>query len=77
MRIRSQPEEFVWIFGWCNLSILAVWQTKAKLFLPTSIAVVGSQIILGGVLLMTGNGVPIVITSIAVISAEIIIFKYS
>jgi hypothetical protein len=46
-----------------------------RLFIPTTIAIVGSQIISGGGLLMMGNGVPIVITSIAIISAGTIVFK--
>ncbi|MFM2303903.1 MAG: hypothetical protein RLZZ135_1313 [Cyanobacteriota bacterium] len=74
LKIQSKHEEFIWIFGWCNLAILLVWQMRARL-LVTTIAVVGSQIILGGVLLMMGNGAPIMITSIAIISAGIIIFK--
>ena len=75
LKIPSQPEEFIWIFVWSNLSILAAWQIGKKLFLPTTIAVFSSQIILGGVLLIMGNGVPIVITSIAIISAGTIGFK--
>jgi hypothetical protein len=74
LKIQSKHEEFIWIFGWCNLAILLVWQIRARLFV-TTIAVVGSQIILGGVLLMMGNGVPIVITSIAIIIAGTIVFK--
>jgi hypothetical protein len=74
LKIQSKHEEFIWIFGWCNLAILVVWQIRTRLFM-TTIAVVGSQIILGGVLLMMGNGVPIVITSIAIISAGTIVFK--
>jgi hypothetical protein len=75
LKIPSKSEEFIWIFVWCNLSILAVWQIGTRLFVPTTIAVVSSQIILCGVLLMMGNGVPIAITSIAIISAGIIVFK--
>jgi hypothetical protein len=74
LKIQSKPEEFIWIFMWCNLSIFAVWQIGTRLFVPTTIAIVGSQIILGGGLMMMGNGVPIIITSIAIISAGIIIF---
>jgi hypothetical protein len=74
LKIPSQPEQFLWIFGWCHLSILAVWQMGMRSFVPTFIAVIGSHIIVGGVLLMMGHGVPIVMTSIAII-AEIIIFK--
>jgi hypothetical protein len=72
-KIPSRTEEFIWIFVWCNLSIFAVWRIGSRLFIPTTIAIVGSQIILGGVMLMMGNGVPIVITSIAIISAGIVV----
>ncbi|WP_310416530.1 hypothetical protein [Chamaesiphon sp. OTE_8_metabat_110] len=72
LKIPSQPEQFLWIFGWCHLSILAGWQIGTRLFVPIFIAVVGSQIILGGVMLVMGNGVPIVITSIATIGTGII-----
>ena len=75
LKTQSKLEEFIWIFAWCNLSILAVWKIGLRLFVPTTIAVVSSQIISGGLLLMMGNGVPIVITSIAIITAGIIIFK--
>jgi hypothetical protein len=73
LKVQSKSEEFIWIFVWCNLSIFIVWQMSCRLFMPT-MAVVGSQTILGGVLLM-GNGMPIVITSIAIISAGTIVFK--
>lgn len=75
LKIPSKSEEFIWIFVWCNLSRLVVWQIGTRLFVPITISVVSSQIILGGVLLMMGNGVPIAITSIAIISAGTIIFK--
>ena len=74
LKISSKAEEFIWIFGWCNLSIFAVWQ-MGRSFIPTTGTVVGSQIILGGVLLMMGNAVPITMTSIAIISTGTIVFK--
>jgi len=74
LKISSKAEEFIWIFGWCNLSIFAVWQ-MGRLFIPTTGTVVGSQIILGGVLLMMGQVVPITMTSIAIIITGTIIFK--
>jgi hypothetical protein len=74
LKISSKAEEFIWIFGWCNLSIFAVGQ-MGRLFIPTTGTVVGSQIILGGVLLMMGNVVPITMTSIAIISTGTIVFK--
>lgn len=73
LKISSKFEEFIWIFIWCNLGIFAVWQIGSRWFVPT-IFVVCSQIIIGGVLLMMGNTVPIVITSIAIISAGTIGF---
>jgi hypothetical protein len=75
IRNPSKVEEFIWIFVWSNLSILAIWQIGMRLFVPTTIAIVGSQIILGGVLLMMGNGIPIIITSIVIISAGIVVLK--
>jgi hypothetical protein len=60
---------------WCNLSVFAVWQIGSRLFVPTTIAVIGGQLIFGGVLLIMENGIPIVITSIAIISAEIVVLK--
>jgi hypothetical protein len=75
LKIQSKSEEFIWIFIWCNLSVFAVWQMGSRLFLTTTVAVVGSQIILGGVLLIMGNSVPIAMTSIAIISAGTIVFK--
>ena len=74
LKISSKAEEFIWIFGWCNLSIFAVWRMK-RLFIPTTGTVVCSQIVLGGVLLMMGNMVPITMTSIAIISTGTIVFK--
>jgi hypothetical protein len=73
LKIRSQPEQFIWTFVWCSLSISVVWQLEKRLFVSIFIAVVGSQIILGGVILITGNIVPLVTTSIAIISAGTII----
>ncbi len=75
LKIQSQTERFIWTFVWCNLSILAVWQLGIRVFAHTFIAVIGSQIILGGVMLMMGNSVPIVMTSIVIISAGTIIVK--
>jgi hypothetical protein len=80
LKVRSKSEDFIWILVWCNLSALAAWQMRARLFVPITITVVGSQIILGGVLLIMGNGIPIVITSIAIISTGITLHfasKYS
>jgi hypothetical protein len=73
LKIQSKSEDFIWIFGWGSLSALAVWQMRAR-FIPTTIAIVGSQIMLGGVLLIMGNGIPIFITSIAIISAGTILY---
>jgi hypothetical protein len=75
LKIWSQLEEFVWIFSWCNISTLAVWQMRKRLFIPILIIGFGTQIILGGVLLMLGNGVPVLITSISMISTGIITSK--
>ena len=75
LKIPPKSEEFIWIFIWCNFSIVAIWQIRTRLFIPTTIAIVGSQIIVGGVMLMMGNCVPIIITSIAIISTRITIFK--
>ncbi len=69
LKIPSHLEEFIWIFSWCNLSIWAVWQLGARKFVPTIFVVVSSQIICGGVLLMMGNGIPIILTSIGSICA--------
>lgn len=75
IRIQSTAEEFIWVFMWCNISVFAVWQMGTRFFVPITIAATGSQIILGGILLMMGNGIPIIITSIAIIGVRIIIFK--
>ncbi len=75
IKIPTKSEEFMWIFIWCNFSILAIWQIRTRLFIPTIIGIVSSQIILGGVLLTIGNGVPIIITSIAIIGASTIGFR--
>jgi hypothetical protein len=79
-KIWSKSEEFIWIFIWCSISVGAIWQvgcfTKTtKLFIPATITIVGTQIIIGGVLLVMGNCVPIVITTIAIIGASSIVFK--
>jgi hypothetical protein len=75
LRIQSKSEEFIWISIWSILSVFAIWQIDRRLFILTIVAVAGSQIILGGILLMMGNGVPMIITSIVIISAATIAHK--
>jgi hypothetical protein len=77
LKICPKSAEFIWIMIWCNISMAAVWQVRSsntlpnhqKLFVPTTIAIVGAQIIGGGVVLILGNCVPITVTTIAIIAA--------
>jgi hypothetical protein len=75
LKIQSKHEELIWISIWSILSIFAVWQIGRRSIAGTILAVVGSQIIVGGILLMMGNGVPTVVTSIVIISAGTIAHK--
>lgn len=75
LKTRSQPEELIWIFGWCNLSILAVWKIGKKVFTFITIAIFSSQVMLGGIMIIMGNSTPIAMTSIAIISAGMIGLK--
>jgi hypothetical protein len=75
LKIQSKFEEFIWIFVWSNLSIFAVLQMGARWFFPTTIAVVGSQIIIGGIMLAIGIGVPTIVTSIVIIIVDLFMYN--
>jgi hypothetical protein len=59
----SNQQKLLWVFGWSFLGGLALWHWKWKLLLPAAIG----QIFVSVVCLGFGHGVPLVITSIAII----------
>jgi hypothetical protein len=75
LKLWSKTEDLIWVFMWCNISTLAIWQIRSNLFLPATISIISSQIILGGILVMIGNVVPTMSTTIAIISIATITFK--
>jgi hypothetical protein len=62
---RSISEQFLWIFVWSNLMGLVAWQRHWKLLFSATIL---SEIMLTGICFMFGQGLPIIVTSIAMIS---------
>jgi hypothetical protein len=61
---RSSPEQFAWIFLWSLLTgIVMSKQNWRKLALKT----ISGEIAIGGILLILGQGLPIIITPIAMI----------
>jgi hypothetical protein len=59
---RSRGESFLWVFLWSLLAGLTRWRQRWRLWLPISI---GCQILITGLLLIYGQGLPILITTIA------------
>jgi hypothetical protein len=62
---RSITEQFLWIFLWSILIGLVAWQPKWKLLF---LATILSEIMIAGICLIFGQGLPIMITSIVMIS---------
>lgn len=62
---RSITEQFLWIFLWSILIGLVAWQPKWKLLF---LATILTEIMIAGICLIFGQGLPIIITSIAMIS---------
>lgn len=61
---RSTSEQFLWIFGWSLLTGRVTWRSKWKLFFLITIA---GEIVIAGILLLLGQGLPLVITPVAMI----------
>ncbi len=61
---RSIGEQWLWIFGWLLLTGTSVWHRQWKLLFLMSI---GSEIAIGYTFLILGQGLPIVVTPIAMI----------
>lgn len=59
---RSPGDRFLWVFLWSLLAGLARWRQRWQLWLPIAI---GCQILVAGLLLIYGQGLPILITMIA------------
>jgi hypothetical protein len=59
---RSRGESFLWVFLWSLLAGLTKWRQRWQLWLPIAI---GCQILVAGLLLIYGQGLPILITTIA------------
>jgi hypothetical protein len=59
---RSRGESFLWVFLWSLLAGLTRWRQQWRLWLPIAI---GCQIFVAGLLLIYGQGLPILITTIA------------
>jgi hypothetical protein len=62
---RSISEQLFWIFGWSILTGVCAWQDKWKVLFFTTIF---GEIAIAGSLFWLGQGLPIVVTSIAMIS---------
>jgi hypothetical protein len=62
---RSISEQLLWIFGWSILTGIVAWQDKWKLLFFTTIF---GEIAIAGILFFLGQGLPIVVTSIAMLS---------
>ncbi len=67
---KSIGEQWLWIFGWSLLAGISVWHRQWKLLFLLSIS---GEIVIGGILLMLGQGLPIIVTSIAMISVGAIV----
>ena len=61
---RSTNEQFLWIFSWLMLTGMVTWHSKWKLFFLMTIA---GEIAITGRLLLLGQGLPLVITPVAMI----------
>jgi hypothetical protein len=59
---RSIGEQLLWIFSWSILTGLLAWNRKWQLLCLTA---VGGEIAIGGALFILGQGVPIIVTPIA------------
>jgi CHASE2 domain-containing sensor protein len=62
---RSISEQFLWIFSWSVL-VGSIWSSRRwKL---SFVAMIGGQVVIICILLFIGQGLPIVLTSISMIS---------
>jgi hypothetical protein len=68
--VRPMSQQFIWVFLWSILAWAVMWRKKWKILWAIAIA---SQISIAGMLLYLGQGWPIIITSISMVSIEIML----
>ncbi len=68
--LRSIGERFLWIFAWSTITSVLLWRRHWQLLF---LVMIGAQILLGGILLVWGQGVPLITTLLATLLVGIVI----
>jgi hypothetical protein len=70
----SLPTDFLWILLWSTATTVVVWRMGTRSFISTTIVMIGSCIVVGGLLWTSGYGVPILVTVLSIGGAGVAIF---
>jgi hypothetical protein len=70
----SLPTDFLWILLWSTATTVVVWRMGARSFIPMTIVMIGSYIVVGGLLWASGYGVPMLVTVLSIGGAGIAVF---
>lgn len=74
MQSSPLPTEFLWILLWSTATTMIILRFGVKLFIPITMVIIGSCIVIGGLLWASGYGVPIFVTVLAIGAAGIAVF---
>ncbi len=74
--MQSSPllTEFLWILLWSTTTAVVVSRIGAKSFVLTTIVMIGSFIVIGGLLWVNGYSVPLLVTILSIGSAGVAVF---
>jgi hypothetical protein len=70
----SPPTDFLWILLWSTATTIVVWRVGARSFIPITIVMIGSCVVIGGLLWASGSGVPMLVTVLSIGSAGVAVF---
>jgi hypothetical protein len=70
----SSPADFLWILLWSTATAMVVWRVGARSFVFITTVMIGSCIVVGGLLWASGYGVPMLITVLSIGGAGIAVF---
>jgi hypothetical protein len=70
----SPPTGFFWILLWSTTTTVLLWRVGARSFMPITIVIIGSCIVVGGLLWACGYSVPMLVTVLAIGSAGVTVF---
>ncbi len=74
MQSSPLPTEFLWILLWSTTTTTVIWRIGARLFIPITMVMIGSCVVIGGLLWASGYSIPIFVTVLAIGAAGIAVF---